>query len=470
MCVISSPFQLLFRLLYLATTLHDIRLELAREDAAVAAGGVISPHKTTPTTFLTMGLDLEEQQCVTLFSADVNVTDISVRRLLQLEVSRMKGTQTSKQLADLEDKRTSLRNRIHRWREIQLVYMPCAGALLAQSIAATSTAAEPPTVEPAEEIHLFLPSALPERLRQCQEISTILDRERRLRVAQADDALADIRRQCRIISGLWQFKKFNINGTGNKACTRMRTLFNRFSLRTQRCTARYRAARAALLVIEPSGSWHSRLRELRDDDIRGPGKDDSGSQSRFEPSWIWLVPRVQSAPDMGDSEIILDDSLQVEWSKCRARKERWEEEVLIIQEEMRRVIMYQRWRAQWWRDQGKRRTDLDSTTLHGITGYAEKQANLCERLGHSCASHWLPGLQAKGIAPNWGVFASVSSGALHVLHTENSGDAYEDSKVDTDEEVDNEEEAEAIGDGIGGLNGVGEDEDIFEAGFLELED
>jgi hypothetical protein len=69
MCVILIIIVLfLFYLpLCLATTLHDIRLELAREDAAVAAGGVISPHETTLTTFLTVGLDLEGMQCVTSF-------------------------------------------------------------------------------------------------------------------------------------------------------------------------------------------------------------------------------------------------------------------------------------------------------------------------------------------------------------------------------------------------------------------
>jgi hypothetical protein len=38
---------------------------------------------------------------------------------------------------------------------------------------------------------------------------------------------------------------------------------------------------------------------------------------------------------MGESEEVLDDSMQVEWAKSKARKQRWEEEVLIVQEEMR---------------------------------------------------------------------------------------------------------------------------------------
>ena len=135
----------------------------------------------------------------------------SFRRVLLLEVSRMKGTQTNKQVADLEDKRTSLRNQISRWREIQLLYMPCVGTLLTQCNAAT-TATESPTIALAKSIPLHLPSSLPEQLRQLPDISTVLDKELRLRIAQADDSLADIRRQHRIISGLWQFKKTNDTG------------------------------------------------------------------------------------------------------------------------------------------------------------------------------------------------------------------------------------------------------------------
>lgn len=47
-----------------ATTFQDVRLALAQEDSADAAQGAISPHKTVLTTFLTMGLDLEEHQYV----------------------------------------------------------------------------------------------------------------------------------------------------------------------------------------------------------------------------------------------------------------------------------------------------------------------------------------------------------------------------------------------------------------------
>lgn len=184
----------------------------------------------------------------------------------------MKGTWTSKQLADLEGKCTSLRNRIQWWHEAQLIYTPCVSSLLVPSFTIAAATAESAPIQPAKSIPLHLPSSLPQHLQQSSELSTVIEKECRLRVAQADDALADIRHQCRIISGLWQFKRLDVNGTGNRAATRMRTLYNRFNLHTQRCAGHYHAARSALLILDPNGTWTSHLQDLKDGDICGLGR------------------------------------------------------------------------------------------------------------------------------------------------------------------------------------------------------
>ncbi|KAI0245171.1 hypothetical protein BJV78DRAFT_1108612, partial [Lactifluus subvellereus] len=94
-------------------------------------------------------------------------------------------------------------------------------------------------------------------------------------------------------------------------------------------------------------------------------------------------------------------SLQVEWAKVQAQKQRGEEEVLLIQEEMHRVVMFHKWKARWWRSQAGRRSDGDHSVIHGVTAYAEKQAYLCERLAQSCVTSWLPALKGNGAAPDW---------------------------------------------------------------------
>ena len=246
---------------------------------------------------------------------------------------------------------------------------------------------------------MFLPSALPSHIRSLPELEEVCQLERRLREPQADDALATVQCQRRIIQGLWQFKRLNVSGTGNKPNTRMIMLHKNFENKTKRAAEEYRTAWRALRILDPNGSWSIRLKELKDEDIRGPGKDADDrmiSNSRYEMSWIWLVPGTANSDDKE-----FNDSMRVEWAKSRARMMRWKEELLIVQEEMRRVLVYLRWRAEWWRERSSLRSHADSSIVSGISGYAHKQAAICSQMAEQCASHWLPYLKAKGITPDW---------------------------------------------------------------------
>ena len=51
----------------------------------------------------------------------------------------------------------------------------------------------------------------------------------------------------------------------------------------------------------------------------------------------------------------------MEWAKSRAWKNRWEEEVESTLEEMRRVLCYMDWRAQYWQLLVSKRQVLDAT-------------------------------------------------------------------------------------------------------------
>ena len=112
----------------------------------------------------------------------------------------------------------------------------------------------------AEDVPLFLPSSLSPNLQSTPEISKTLALENRLCIAQADDALGDIHHHLRIITGLWQFKKVNISGTGNRPNTRMHSLFNRFNHRMRQSVLQYWAAHSALLAAKLEGqNWEDRL-------------------------------------------------------------------------------------------------------------------------------------------------------------------------------------------------------------------
>jgi len=131
------------------------------------------------------------------------------------------------------------------------------------------------------------------------------------------------------------------------------------------------------------------------------GKANHGaSKGRYEISWIWLVPKSKSEVDTNSSEQVFDEGLRVEWSKSQARKVRWEEEVEIILEEMRRSVVYYEWKEQWWLKQNARQAS-DNHIQHGIAAYSHKQAYYCKCLAEGFAMAWLPFLQSEGIKPEW---------------------------------------------------------------------
>jgi len=297
-----------------------------------------------------------------------------------------------------------LHRQIQNWREVQLIYTPQVSYLLSQTEQPPETdvnmALSPSEIIP-ENIALYLPSSLPHHLRSLPALREICLLEKRLREPQADDALSDVRRQRRVIQGLWQFKKLNISGTGNKPNTRLINLYKQFDKKTKRFAEKYRTAWQALRSLDPNGSWAIRLKELKDSDIRGPGKDvnEVTTSSRYELSWIWLVQRSIEAGICEEEEV--SESMRAEWAKTRARMSRWKEELLLVQEEMRRVLFYHKWKALWWRTRSSMRVMDDMTILSGVSGYAHKQATIWERMANQCACYWLPELKIRGIAPSW---------------------------------------------------------------------
>ena len=326
------------------------------------------------------------------------------RRGLAQEIATFKGKLTPHESADVQEKRNSLAHRIQQWREVQLAYTPTVATLLVSNL--TNSELPLASFESPESTNLFLPSSLPPNLRDNATIKKIADKEFRLRIAQADDSLADIRRLRRLITGLINFKKLNVSGAGNKPNTRMRTLHNRMMNKVDRSANRYIAARSALLSLDPSGgNWKDRLRELdKKKDIRGPGRDpdDPTSKGRYEISWIWTVTRpVNNSPDLSEDSEALNTSLRPEWTKAKARRDRWDEEWQLVQEEMRRVVAYLEWRALWWHEQGRRCEVDDEGIMSGLRAYADKQSATLLDLARDSARQWIPALAKEGIVPDW---------------------------------------------------------------------
>ncbi|KAG2092144.1 uncharacterized protein F5147DRAFT_657762 [Suillus discolor] len=146
------------------------------------------------------------------------------------------------------------------------------------------------------------------------------------------------------------------------------------------------------------GSWEGALRPLEAHNIRGPSEDIGsiedpsdvvGANGRkrtkkqqaaanrcfrqgvMQVSWIWTSVGILG----DDNDVGLNDALHVEWVKARAHALRWNEEVLLLKEEMRHTRTYIEWKA-------------GCLLSEGIAVYAFCQAALHRKLSISFMRLW----------------------------------------------------------------------------------
>jgi len=104
--------------------------------------------------------------------------------------------------------------------------------------------------------------------------------------------------------------------------------------------------------------------------------------------------------DWGYENNVLVD-LRCEWAKSKARADRWSEEVLLLVEEMRRVVDFLDWKAAWWLQQAARRTDAPPDITDGIAAYSAKQFDVMKALALSFVNRWYPILVRSGVHLDW---------------------------------------------------------------------
>ncbi|PPQ92105.1 hypothetical protein CVT25_008038 [Psilocybe cyanescens] len=85
-----------------------------------------------------------------------------------------------------------------------------------------------------------------------------------------------------------------MSGTGNRPNTRLLTTYKGLSCKVTRAAHKYRMAVAALRILDPEGEWREELKELRREDICGPGKDPEESNGHYVMSWIWATQKADT--------------------------------------------------------------------------------------------------------------------------------------------------------------------------------
>ena len=159
------------------------------------------------------------------------------------------AAKTPTELAELEERRNALRHRLSSWAEARNLYIPPTSEQAIDLDNEPSNAAG----RLPEAATLRLPSSLPSALHESCPFK-LANIEFRFRLAQAEDALSELRRLLRVTMGLWRYKLKQV-GASQRVGTRARALISRFQDKVGRCIGRYRSARIALLSLDAKGTW-----------------------------------------------------------------------------------------------------------------------------------------------------------------------------------------------------------------------
>ncbi|KDQ30010.1 hypothetical protein PLEOSDRAFT_1037626, partial [Pleurotus ostreatus PC15] len=340
-----------------AISIKKIRLELAEEEALmIRRDEDLVIHDTVgPSIFITQGLELQDHQA-----------------RLKIDDQALGNHATELQRTHILERRNRLMRRITTWQSIQELYVPGIG-LYQRS----STDRSVDTFK-AEDIDLLLPSNIIPRFHVNVKLA---EYEFRLRYGSAHDLLTELRRQLLILGTMYQSKDRYVRGQEHN--TRSVTLIKNVQSRINFAAVRYRSNREALVSLSTflnKSGWESTLRVLEDSDLRGlkEGEDASSSEGRRTLSWIWMTQRGNEL-EMTES---MSEALRIEWCKSRSRAHRWQEECILLKEEMRRVIQFHTWQAGVWEERA-RKAETD-----GARAYAWRQRWTREKLVATCTTSW----------------------------------------------------------------------------------
>ncbi|KAJ7068896.1 hypothetical protein B0H15DRAFT_793973 [Mycena belliarum] len=323
----------------------QIRLVLKKEEEKDARSHGTPLQSTSATAFLVAGMQLEHTQ-----------------RRIKAEVSGL-ALVTADRESKLHELRLSFFKKLRKFRDLQAIYMPGAIRAVQRDEASRDSDAEPIK---AEFVKLWMPSELTAAQREVGIQRGLGEMEAKLREAQCSDALTLIRQRLHTKRHLIGCRDRYI--TGQNASTKARKLIDLVGDKANASAAKYRRAREALSVLKGEDyapqfkvlkQEHMTLDgELMDEEVAqrqklalaGVGKKGRlprhqiGSTKKTL-SWIWTVADVTLTEA---DEPALHEAVRVEWSTARARKVRWEEEVAMIREEMRRVLRYLEWQCSEW--------------------------------------------------------------------------------------------------------------------------
>jgi hypothetical protein len=178
-------------------------------------------------------------------------------------VRALKDPSPAQRLAFMK-RRTMLLKRIHKFRQIQGVYMPALRSLLSDE---KKQVYDGNGEQLPEATRLFMPSELVDNAMRARVCAMgLAEIEARMRQGEAREALEALRHGLRTRTMTNRYKLRNWTGQG--MMTKGQGILRHINVKIHIAKLRYRYARAAYLVLRDHGEWEKELQVLDDDDVR----------------------------------------------------------------------------------------------------------------------------------------------------------------------------------------------------------
>ncbi|KAJ2935945.1 hypothetical protein H1R20_g1150, partial [Candolleomyces eurysporus] len=319
-----NPYEVVVK----TPTQAAVRRQLAEEEErALKAGTDVSlSDEVSPCSLIAMGIDLEGEQ-----------------RSLKTLTQALWDHSQDRQITRVKLRSNALTRKLEEWFSLLQLYVPTSALLRKR---------EPQTKEGPKpfEVRLWLPSQIGTRVSFDRSLAEI---EYKLRSAQAHEALGVLRRNLQIRATLYDVKD-----------------------RWLRARDEYRQARNALLALAALLNHQNVDQEflpLEDKDIRSMSEAEPGQgETRRKLSWIWRRVNAADATEE-ETKAFVTETIRVEWGKSRARAQRYQEEIKLVQEEMDRTLRFFVWKVADWRSKGvaPRMKPISAEYAEGLKAYAE---------------------------------------------------------------------------------------------------
>ncbi|KAI6119520.1 hypothetical protein EDD16DRAFT_1692604 [Pisolithus croceorrhizus] len=297
-----------FEVKEISITQASICLQLAKEEARAAQRSPEPPlhPDILPSILISAGIDLEDQQ--------LHATDA--------------------QKAKMQQRSNALTHHIEVWMKMHALYVPGSATLRDLYYSEGSRKAGAP-----EDILLYLPSQVNHKFSCAHNLESI---EFQLWEGQANDTLNELHQALQSRVYMLKFKDHFLHGQGTN--TDAHNCLKNVDAKIDLSMAKYHAAHRALCMLGPllgKVGWKTALQLLADDDVCSMSGEDN------------------QASEDDESDCGLQEAIQIEWCKARARAHCCAEEVDLLLEEKRQTLQFLEWDATCWAERAEAITDQD---------------------------------------------------------------------------------------------------------------